>query len=165
MLQYNGYNIRVIENKDNQQVCAVIKEVFYELGLPLVGTAYADKDTLSMYEAYQDLRSVYYVVEKEASIYGGCGIKQLNGTNENICELQKFYFHKSLRGKGIGDKIIELCLDFAIKSNFKKCYLETMPNMINAQKLYLRKGFDYIDEPLGNTGHTACPLWMIKTLV
>ena len=53
MLQYNGYNIRVIEKKDNKQVCAVIKGVFYELGLPLVGTAYADKDTLSMYEAYR----------------------------------------------------------------------------------------------------------------
>ena len=47
MLQYNGYNVRVIEKKDNDQVCAVIKGVFYELGLPLVGTAYADKDTLS----------------------------------------------------------------------------------------------------------------------
>ena len=102
MLQHNGYNIRVIEKKDNEQVCNVIKGVFYELGLPLVGTAYADKDTLSMYDAYQDSRSIYYVVEKEGCILGGCGIKQLNGTDENICELQKFYFHKSLRGKGLG---------------------------------------------------------------
>ena len=61
MLQYNGYNIRVIEKKDNDQVCAIIKGVFYELGLPLVGTAYADKDTSSMYEAYRESRSVYYL--------------------------------------------------------------------------------------------------------
>ena len=108
MLQYNGYNVRVIEKKDNDQVCAVIKGVFYELGLPLVGTAYADKDTLSMYEAYRESRSIYYVVEKEGSIFGGCGIKQLSGTNENICELQKFYFHKSLRGKGLGLSLIHI---------------------------------------------------------
>ena len=101
MLQYNGYNIRVIEKNDNEQLCGVIKGVFHELGLPLVGTAYADKDTLSMYEAYQDSRSIYYIVEKEGCVLGGCGIKQLNGTHENICELQKFYFHKSLRGKGL----------------------------------------------------------------
>ena len=44
MLQYNGYNIRVIEQNDNEQLCGVIKGVFHELGLPLVGTAYADKD-------------------------------------------------------------------------------------------------------------------------
>ena len=29
----------------------------------------------------------------------------------------------------------------------------------------LGKGFEYIDAPLGNTGHTACPVWMIKILV
>ena len=91
MLQYNGYNIRVIEKKDNKQVCVVIKGVFYELGLPLVGTAYADKDTLSMYEAYQDPRSIYYVVEKEGSIFGGCGIKKLSGIDDNICELHIKY--------------------------------------------------------------------------
>ena len=62
MLQYNGYNVRVIEKKDNEQVCAVIKGVFYELGLPLVGTAYADKDTLSMYEAYKDSRSILSLI-------------------------------------------------------------------------------------------------------
>ncbi len=25
--------------------------------------------------------------------------------------------------------------------------------------------FEYIDNPLGNTGHTACPIWMLKNLV
>ena len=40
----------------------------------------------------------------------------------------------------------------------------SMPNMISAQKLYLKKGFEYIDKPMGNTGHTACPVWMLKDL-
>ena len=44
MAQYNGHNVRVIQKKDNEHVCRVIKGVFYEMGLPLVGTAYADKD-------------------------------------------------------------------------------------------------------------------------
>ena len=74
------------------------------------------------------------------------------------------YFHKSIRGKGLGDRMIDKCLTFAIKSNFTKCYIETMPNMISAQKLYLKKGFEYIDKPIGNTGHTACPVWMLKDL-
>ena len=62
MLHYNGFTIRPIQSKDNSQICNVIKGVFYELGLPLVGTAYADKDTLSMFEAYQDETSIYYVI-------------------------------------------------------------------------------------------------------
>ena len=33
-----------------------------------------------------------------------------------------------------------------------------------AQKLYLKKGFYYIDGPIGNTGHTSCNVWLIKKL-
>ena len=39
-----------------------------------------------------------------------------------------------------------------------------MPNMLGAQKLYLKYGFEYIDSSMGNTGHFACPIWMIKSL-
>jgi putative acetyltransferase len=33
-----------------------------------------------------------------------------------------------------------------------------------AQKLYNKVGFEYLDKPLGNTGHTSCPVWMLKKL-
>ena len=164
MLQYNGYNIRVIEKIDNEQVCAVIKGVFYELGLPLVGTAYADKDTLSMYEAYQDLRSIYYVVEKEGSIFGGCGIKQLSGTHENICELQKFYFHKSIRGKGLGKYLLKLCLDFAKEVKYDVCYLESTSALKTSHHLYKIFGFENLKGPMGNTSHHNCDVHMTKKL-
>ena len=117
-----------------------------------------------MFEAYQSNRSIYYVIEDNKKILGGAGINPLKGGNKNICELQKMYFHNSMRGKGYGSTMIDLCLDFARKVKFEKCYIETMPNMIDAQKLYLKKGFSYIDKPLGNTGHSACPVWMIKKL-
>ena len=28
----------------------------------------------------------------------------------------------------------------------------------------LKKGFSYIDKPIGNTGHHNCDIWMIKHL-
>ena len=54
--------------------------------------------------------------------------------------------------------------NFAKENKFKICYIETMPNMLDAQKLYLKFGFKYIYFPMGNTGHFACPIWMIKSL-
>jgi putative acetyltransferase len=30
-------------------------------------------------------------------------------------------------------------------------------------KLY-KSGFNYIDAPMGGTGHTSCPVWMLKNL-
>jgi putative acetyltransferase len=33
-----------------------------------------------------------------------------------------------------------------------------------AQKLYLKNGFEYINGPLGNTGHYSCPIYMLKNI-
>ena len=68
MLHYNGFKIRPIQLEDNTQICNVIKGVFYELNLPKIGTTYADKDINSMFEAYQDKKSIYYVIKKEDKI-------------------------------------------------------------------------------------------------
>ena len=157
--------ISPINESDNKHISVILREVLIEMDIPRIGSAYEDPEINNMYESYQSNRSIYFVVEENNKILGGAGINQLKHGDINICELQKMYFHKSLRGRGIGDKMIELCLDFAVESNYKKCYIETMPNMVNAQKLYIKKGFEYIDAPLGNTGHTACPVWMIKILL
>ena len=157
--------IRPINESDNKHISVILREVLIEMDIPRIGSAYEDPEINNMYESYQSNRSIYFVVEENNKILGGAGINQLKNGDINICELQKMYFHKSIRGRGIGDKIIELCLNFAMESNYKKCYIETMPNMVDAQKLYIKKGFEYIDNPLGNTGHTACPIWMLKNLV
>jgi len=157
--------IRPINESDNKHISVILREVLIEMDIPRIGSAYEDPEINNMYESYQSKRSIYFVVEENNKILGGAGINQLKNGDINICELQKMYFHKSIRGRGIGDKMIELCLNFAVKSNYKKCYIETMPNMVDAQKLYIKKGFEYIDNPLGNTGHTACPIWMLKNLV
>ena len=157
--------IRPINESDNKHISVILREVLIEMDIPRIGSAYEDPEINNMYESYQSNRSIYFVVEENNKILGGAGINQLKNGDVNICELQKMYFHKSIRGRGIGDKMIELCLNFAVESNYKKCYIETMPNMVDAQKLYIKKGFKYIDNPLGNTGHTACPIWMLKSLV
>ena len=157
--------IRPINESDNKHIAVILRQVLIEMNIPRKGSAFEDPEIDKMYESYQSNRSIYFVVEKNNKILGGAGINPLRDGDSDICELQKMYFHKSIRGRGIGNKIIELCLNFAVESNFKKCYIETMPNMLNAQKLYLRKGFNYINNPLGNTGHTACPIWMLKNLI
>ena len=56
------------------------------------------------------------------------------------------------------------CLQQAKSFGFTDCYLDTMPNMMYSQKLYQKWGFEYIEHPLGNTGHCSCPVWMVKSL-
>ena len=117
-----------------------------------------------MFETYDNPRAAYFVVEENGKIIGGAGISQLESSKENICELQKMYFLKEARGKGLGLQMIEKCLAIATEFGYSNCYLETLPVMLVAQSLYKKVGFEYLSAPMGNTGHTNCPVWMIKQL-
>lgn len=157
--------IREIEAKDNLEMATVIQTVILEMRAPKTGTAYEDEETQQMYKAYKKSNAVYFVVEHQKKVVGGAGVSQLKNTNDtSICELQKMYFLPIARGKGIGYQLLDRCLTKAKSFGFKTCYLETLPYMKNAQKLYKKFGFDYINRPLGNTGHSSCDVWMTKSL-
>lgn len=156
--------IREISPKDNRSVAAVIRKVLVDLGVPKVGTAYADKALDHLFENYDVPRATYFVVEDGKQILGCAGIAPLENHEGNVCELQKMYFLEEARGRGLGAKMMQLCLDRAREYGFEKCYLETMPYMEDAQKLYLKTGFRYIDAPMGDTGHYSCTVWMLLDL-
>lgn len=156
--------IREIAKSDNADIARVIRKVLVELGVPKVGTTYADTALDHMFENYDVPRATYFVVEQNGRILGCAGVAPLENYNGNCCELQKMYFLEAARGKGIGSQMIEACLSQAKAFGFEQCYLETMPYMAAAQKLYKKSGFIYIDAPMGNTGHFSCPVWMLKIL-
>ncbi|RTY66230.1 GNAT family N-acetyltransferase [Flavobacterium sp. GSP27] len=158
------YRIRKIKKEDNLAVAALIRAVFDELKIPKVGTAYEDPYLDLMYEEYNKPKSVYYVVEKDGKIIGSAGVAPLENEAETICELQKMYFLPETRGLGLGSQMMAQCLESAKDFGFENCYLETMPFMLDAQKLYKKVGFEYLESPMGSTGHTSCPIWMLKKL-
>jgi putative acetyltransferase len=159
-----NYIIREIAPKDNLKIATVIRNVFEQLDAPKVGTAYADPHLNTLFEVYQDDTEIYFVVEKDEIILGGCGIGKLIDAEIKICELQKMYLAKEARGKGIAKELMQKCLTFAKQVGYDKCYIETLPFMKDAQKLYVKSGFTYIDGPMGSTGHKACDVFMIKDL-
>lgn len=156
--------IREVREEDNAALSKAIREVLIDIGVPKVGTAYADPELDFMYQAYQTTRSAYFVIEEDSVVLGGAGIAPLAGEDPKICELQKMYFLAKGRGRGLGQQMIDHCLAYAKDQNFQLCYLETLPYMKAAQKLYLKTGFNYIDGPMGSTGHTSCNVWLTKAL-
>ncbi len=156
--------IRKIKKKDNETLGTIVQTVLMEMGAPKVGTAYADPYLFSLYETYDKPKAIYFVVEKDGKVVGGAGVDQLQNTEENICELQKMYFLPEARGQGFATTLMDMCLQAANNFGYEKCYLETMPYMEDAQKLYKKVGFTYLNKPMGDTGHSSCPVWMIKEL-
>ena len=158
------FTIREVREEDNAALAKAIRKVLIDIGVPKVGTAYADPELDFMYHAYQTNRSAYFVIEEDGVVLGGAGIAPLAGEDPKICELQKMYFLAKGRGRGLGQQMIYHCLAYAKDQNFQLCYLETLPYMKAAQKLYLKTGFNYIDGPMGSTGHTSCNVWLTKAL-
>jgi len=154
--------IRQIQINDNQQIASIIREVLTEYGGNMKGTAYYDSDTDNMSSAYKNDGQIYFVALLNDELVGGCGIQQLKGDDATYCELQKLYILKKARGLGVGKMLTEKCLQFAENYGYKFCYLETLPNMIEAQNIYLKFNFQYLSQQIGNTGHNSCNVWMLK---
>lgn len=142
----------------------VIQTVMPEFGASGPGFAIHDPEVQDMFSAYQAPRHIYFVVEFGGKISGGAGVAPLSGKGEEICELRKMYFMPELRGKGIGQQVMDLCLSAAREFGFRQCYLETLDSMTGARKLYEKNGFRKIDCSLGETGHFGCDTFYLKDL-
>lgn len=156
--------IRAIQARDNQPLAALIRSVMAEFKADPATTILGDPTLDHMYENYQTAKAAYYVAFSGPQLLGGCGIKALDGSTENICELQRLFLHPAARGKGTGRQLMEVCLQKAAEFGYEEIYLETLQDMHAAQALYQQYGFNRICQPKGNTGHGGCDVWMMRPL-
>lgn len=162
--------IRLIQEKDNAQIRDIILAVLTEYGCIGPGYASNDSELDNVYQAYLTANSRYWVIEdeKNQALLGGSGIGPLKGTHpdEKIAELLKLYILPQARGKGLGSQLIRQCIKTANELGFETLYLETVPQMKDAIRLYEKVGFKPIEHPLGNTGHSQnCPIRMLRDLL
>lgn len=156
--------IRKILPTDNAALADIIRTSLTEFGANKPGTVYYDETTDHLYEMFQEPGSMYYIAEENGTVLGGGGIYPTDGLPEETCELVKMYLTKEARGKGIGKLLIEHALEFAKFYGYLQVYIETMPELRKAMKVYEKFGFEYLNGPQGNSGHFGCDVWMLKRL-
>ena len=159
-----SWTTRPIERKDNEAIAHIIRSVLTEFNANLPGTAFADSATDNLFDLFSISGSVYRIVEEDGRVVGGGGVYPTEGLPEGHCELVKLYLTPETRGKGIGKTLMEECFTAARELGYTYLYLETMPELCGAVSLYERLGFSKIAAPLGDTGHFACDIWMVKNL-
>jgi putative acetyltransferase len=157
-------HITPITVDDNIRLAAIIRNTLEEFEANHPGTVYYDPTTDALFELFQTSGSAYFVARLGDIILGGAGIFPSSGLPEGTCELVKMYLVPEARGIGLGNKLIHLCLDKARESGYRQVYIETMPELSQAMKVYERFGFTYLKGPLGKTGHYGCEVWMLKQL-
>ena len=158
-----NYIIRPIEKRDNGAVESVIRSCLIEFGANHEGTAWADPDLCRFSEIYNTAGNCYWVaVGEDGRIVGGVGIGG-RGFPEGLCELQKMYCLPEVRGTGLSHKLMDEALAYAARY-YDRCFLETLPNMVAAQRFYEKYGFVRTYEPITATEHFACDVRYIKRL-
>jgi len=157
--------IRPIEQRDDPVLAEIIRTVFREFKIDKPGTVYTDPTTDNLYALFKTPDAAYWVAEEDKKLLGGCGIYPTEGLPLKYAELVKFYLSADSRGKGIGKALMEKCFSAATASGYEQLYLESFPELATAVGMYKKAEFAFIDKPLGNSGHYACNIWMVKNLI
>ena len=157
-------SIRRIQPSDNQPLADLIRQVFREFKIDRPGTVYTDPTTDALYELFQQPASAYFVAEANGVIVGGCGVYPTEGLPDGCAELVKFYLSADARGMGTGNRLMEQSINTARELGYKQLYLESFPELAKAVSMYERAGFKPLSQAMGNSGHYACNIWMLKEL-
>ena len=156
--------IRHIEEKDQQQLAHVIRSVFEEYGAPLVNTVYDDPRTEHIFDAMAGKNAGYWIVADDGVVLGGCGYYPTEGLPDGYAELVKFYLSPLVRGQGNGSVLFSQAIEEARRAGYSHLYIESFPQFSDAVAMYERHGFRHIPQRLGDSGHTATTIFMVKEL-
>lgn len=156
--------IRKIEKRDNTKIAEIIRSCFRDFNAPTSGTVFEDPTTDNLSELFQKEKSVLYVAEEDGDVVGCCGIFPTDSLPDDTAELVKSYLSAEARGKGVGKSLMEISIEAARQMGYKRIYIESLPEFSKAVSIYEKQGFQYLEKPLGNSGHSGCNLWMIKDL-
>ncbi len=122
--------IRKIIASDNTKLAAIIRRSLEDFNAVKPGTVYFDETTDHLYELFQQERSCYFVATINDEVIAGGGIFPTEGLPAKTCELVKMYVSASARGKGLGKRLLQQCIDEAKKTASKKCILRQCRNLL-----------------------------------
>ncbi len=83
------------------------------------------------------------------------GMVALRRLDDDRCEMKRLYVRPDARGTGLGTRLIARVVDEARARDYREMYLDTLPIMGDAQRLYRLAGFEdiepYYESPVAGT--------------
>jgi len=74
------------------------------------------------------------------------GFVCLTRESDSVAKSRLLFIEKNFRRRGIGEQLIDKCIEFAKSKNYSKVHLWTNDVLTDAAKLYCKKGFKLIEE-------------------
>ena len=155
-----GIKIRVFQRNDSQRVIKLISDIIVnEFGFKLEFDT-LDSDILAIEEIYNKSDGgCFWVAEslddnntQREKIVGTTAVRNLKQF-ESTCELKRMYVLNEFRRLGLGQKLLDIAIDFARSVGYSRMVLDSSKTLCAARALYLKKGF--VDIPKYNDNYRA----------
>ncbi|MFY8108956.1 MAG: GNAT family N-acetyltransferase [Bacteroidia bacterium] len=144
MIEGEKVYLRILEEEDIPRTTSWIndEEISEIMGYLPVLSVSNQKDWYNSIKGAKD-RFIFAICEKETNEHiGNVGLSNINFIHRHGM-FNVFLKQKNTRSKGIGTEVTKLLLSFAFnRVNLNKVYLQTSERFIEANKMYLRLGFN-----------------------
>ena len=105
-------------------------------------------DLSEFLKRYDESRDGFWTVLTDGRIEGSIAIDGLRGESEGA-HLRWFIMSDALRGKGTGNQLIRIAINFCRRKSYKTIYLWTFGGLTAARHLYEKVGFKLVEEHKG----------------
>ena len=156
-----GIKIRVFQRNDSERVIKLISDIIVnEFNFKLEFDT-LDSDILAIEQIYNKSDGgCFWVAEslddnnnpKQQKIVGTTAVRNLKQF-ESTCELKRMYVLNEFRRLGLGQKLLDIAIDFARSVGYSRMVLDSSKTLCAARALYLKKGF--VDIPKYNDNYRA----------
>ena len=156
-----GIKIRVFQRNDSERVIELISDIIVnEFNFKLEFDT-LDSDILAIEEMYnKSSGGCFWVAERlddnnpeqQQKIVGTTAVRNLKQF-ESTCELKRMYVLNEFRRLGLGQKLLDIAIDFARSVGYSRMLLDSSKTLCAARALYLKKGF--VDIPKYNDNYRA----------
>ena len=152
--------IRVFQRTDSERVVELISDIIAnEFSFKLEFDS-LDSDILAIEETYNKSDGgCFWIAEsiddnntQQQKIVGTTAVRILK-EYESTCELKRMYVLSNFRRLGLGQKLLDIAIDFAKNIGYSRMVLDSSKTLYAARALYLKKGF--VDIPRYNDNYRA----------
>ena len=127
---------------DAPAVMLLIGRVFSEYGLLLM-PVFEVPDLLQFDAYYTEPRGAFWVVREETRVVGSVGVERHDA---HTAELHRLYVDSTLRGRGVGQTLVETVLAWAREQGVRRLVLWSDTRFETSHRLYRRLGFEQLGE-------------------
>jgi len=159
-----GIDIRPFQKSDSDKVIEFISDIIVNEFKFKLEFDTLDSDILAIDEIYNKCNgSCFWVAEtvvnddysntqQKQKILGTTGVRNLKQF-ESTCELKRMYVLRDFRRLGLGQKLLDIAIDFARSVGYSRIVLDSSKALHPARALYLKNGF--ADIPRYNDNYRA----------